>query len=395
MALYPVEGLCIASDRWNTPDRTPPALPEDIVYPALVSTTRKFLAGMPRLPCGAFLELCAGTGIAALLAARDFARHAWAFDIAPRSVHFAEFNARLNGIGNITTGAGDLFDPAGDLTFDCIVAHPPYVPVRERKWIYMDGGEDGEEITRRIIQALPRYLRPDGRFYVRALAAERKHARYEDRVREWLAAAAPEFDLALIISKTLKPDEYAMLAAVKSVSPLQEMRGWHDVFDKLEITGLHQGITVLRRFRAPRPPFTVRRMAGPESGPGEIEWLLGWEAAAADGSALAAVLASELCADTRTELRIESRLRAGEWTPTEYVLAAGYPFQMELRAQAWIPHLLALCAGRGRTGHELLDHLRQEGIVHPETRPEEFADALLPLISGGFLRFAATSNVSG
>ena len=44
-----------------------------------------FLDVMPNEPCDSFLELCSGTGIAALVAARDFAKHAWATDIADRS----------------------------------------------------------------------------------------------------------------------------------------------------------------------------------------------------------------------------------------------------------------------------------------------------------------------
>lgn len=89
---------------------------------------------IPASPCERFLELCCGTGIAALLAARNGAKHAYAFDIAARSVPFAEFNRRLNGLESVTIREGDLYSPSAGERFDRIVAHPPYVPVLQPKY---------------------------------------------------------------------------------------------------------------------------------------------------------------------------------------------------------------------------------------------------------------------
>ena len=131
LTLYPVEGLLLANDRASAPDNTPFTLAPDVIYPAAEANTLKFLDAMPRSPCDSFLDIGTGTGVAALAAAR-FARHAWGTDIAARSALFAEFNRRLNGIGNATMLEGDLYQPVEGLTFDCIVSHPPYVPARER-----------------------------------------------------------------------------------------------------------------------------------------------------------------------------------------------------------------------------------------------------------------------
>ena len=131
VAMYATHGLYIVSDRWCGVDGQPFQPPMDVVYPAILGTTRGFLTMIPASPCERFLELCCGTGIAAFLAARNGAKHAYAFDIAARSVHFAEFNRRLNELENVTIGEGDLYLPAAGRTFDRIVAHPPYVPVLE------------------------------------------------------------------------------------------------------------------------------------------------------------------------------------------------------------------------------------------------------------------------
>src|SRR2546430_3041730 len=122
--LYPTNGLFIASDRPNFAGNSYSPGFGDFVYPAIVPNTTQFLELLPFDECDAFLEVCAGAGVAALVAPRCGARHAWAYDITERATRFAEFNRRLNGIEQVTTACGDLYQPAGDLTFDRIVAHP-------------------------------------------------------------------------------------------------------------------------------------------------------------------------------------------------------------------------------------------------------------------------------
>ena len=85
--LYPIRSLFVASD---TPRHSKTA--PDVVYPALTGNTHRFLTLIPDTPCDSFLELCGGTGIAALCAARNGARTALSCDITRRSTLFAEFN---------------------------------------------------------------------------------------------------------------------------------------------------------------------------------------------------------------------------------------------------------------------------------------------------------------
>src|ERR1051326_3143708 len=133
--LHPLRDLLIVSDRARPVpgDSSPP--PADFVYPAIVATTERYLSMVRFEPCDAFLDLCSGTGIAGLVAARSGARHVWASDITARSTQFAAFNRRLNVISNFTPVCGDLYEPVGDLTFDCIAAHVPYVPVFRQNMI--------------------------------------------------------------------------------------------------------------------------------------------------------------------------------------------------------------------------------------------------------------------
>jgi precorrin-6B methylase 2 len=201
VALYPLRSLYLASDRLRPDARNATA---DEVFSAINPNTEEFLAMLPEEPCPAFLELCAGAGAAALIAARSAAQ-SFAFDVAHRACLFAEFNRRLNGLANVTVAEGDLYAPARRQTFDRIVAHPPYVPVLRPTQVYRDGGTDGEALTRRIVEGLPNYLEPGGRLYCLALVPQLRREPFAARVRTWLRDRQGEFDVVVISRRTVDP----------------------------------------------------------------------------------------------------------------------------------------------------------------------------------------------
>jgi release factor glutamine methyltransferase len=73
---------------------------------------------------------------------------------------------------------GDLFDPVPSIRFSLIVANPPYVAsgeipglsreVRGEPLLALDGGEDGLDLVRRIVEEAPAYLRPGGKLLLEA-----------------------------------------------------------------------------------------------------------------------------------------------------------------------------------------------------------------------------------
>jgi hypothetical protein len=82
---------------------------------------------------------------------------------------------------------------------------------------------------------------------------------------------------------------------------------------------------------------------------------------------------------------VEHKFDGGKWVPDSYLLETGHPFASGLPAQAWTAHLLA-CADGSLTAGELLDRLKSDGALHPETPAIAFAEMLATLISGGFLQ---------
>jgi len=385
VALYPVEDIYIASDRWSHPDGSPWSGPEDTVYPAFIPNTRLFLRHLPERPAGDFLDLCAGTGAAALLAAKRGAAQAWSVDIADRSTRFAEFNRRMNGLTNVYPVTSDLYQKLEHRRFDMIVAHPPYVPTLQPKWIFFGGGRDGEDITRRCIEGLPDHLNDGGVFLALTMGGDRVHQPFERRIRHWLGERAEEFDIALIVRKELDPQEFALRANRETIRTREESEAWNQLFATLEVRSLVYGFVCIQRRSSARTTFTVRRQAAPSASRSPWEWLLAWETAAGGDQLTRLILDSPLHASQETEFEVVHRLGNGEWNPSSYKLLTEHPFNMECSIQPWMAHLLSLCDGRA-TGREVLMALIQNEVLPHATPENEFARAAATLVSGGFLQ---------
>lgn len=101
--------------------------------------------------------------------------HFFGLDLSQEAVSLARSNAQQHGVdGRITFLDGDLLAPLPELV-DVIVANPPYVPAPNVETIQpeirlyeprmaVEGGEQGLEVTRRLLAEAGKYLRPRGTF---------------------------------------------------------------------------------------------------------------------------------------------------------------------------------------------------------------------------------------
>jgi len=120
------------------------------------------------------LDLCTGSGCLALALAKEFPQaDVYGTDISEIALGYAKENARINGIGNVTFLRGSLFEPIEKLSFDLIIANPPYVKAEDipnlqpevRDWEpieALNGGEDGEDIYRELIPSAREFLKDHG-----------------------------------------------------------------------------------------------------------------------------------------------------------------------------------------------------------------------------------------
>ena len=205
--LYPVDGVLIVSDRHREPDGRRSAAPADAVFSACFEGTLHFLHLLPEAAGGDALDLCGGTGIGALHLSRT-ASSAVTADVTPRAACFAAFNAGLND-APVESLCGDVYAAVGARQFDLIACHPPYLPAGGEASLSRDGGETGEDITRRTIEGLPEHLRIGGVGVIASLGCDRGDAPFERRAHDWLGAAAGEFGVAFGLLRTHSIEEIA------------------------------------------------------------------------------------------------------------------------------------------------------------------------------------------
>jgi ribosomal protein L3 glutamine methyltransferase len=120
------------------------------------------------------LDLCTGSGCLAILAAHAFPQAQVdavdiskdAFDVAARNIADYGLEDRIN------LHRGDLFRPLGDKRYDLIISNPPYVDAqgmadlprecRAEPKLAFDGGADGIDIVRHIVDQARQHLTPQG-----------------------------------------------------------------------------------------------------------------------------------------------------------------------------------------------------------------------------------------
>ncbi len=120
------------------------------------------------------LELCTGSGCLAILAARAFPNAKIdAVDISRDALAVAARNVRDHGLDErVMLQRGDLYAPVAGKRYDLIIANPPYVDAagmaglprecRAEPRLAFDGGADGLDVVRRILDQARRHMNADG-----------------------------------------------------------------------------------------------------------------------------------------------------------------------------------------------------------------------------------------
>jgi release factor glutamine methyltransferase len=144
------------------------------------------LAALPPIPSPTLLDLCTGSGAVAIALKHGApSLEVYAADISPTALAIARQNAArlLQEDGRLLDDTvhfleGDLFEPVPRVRFDLITANPPYVPsaviphlpreVRFEPLLALDGGGDGLDLIRRIVEDAPAFLQSGGRLLMEA-----------------------------------------------------------------------------------------------------------------------------------------------------------------------------------------------------------------------------------
>jgi methylase of polypeptide subunit release factors len=208
-------------------------------------------------PAQRALDLCAGSGIQAILAAAT-AQEVAAVELNEQAAHLARFNALLNGVaGRVGVYQGNLYDAAPAGPYDLIVSNPPFIPVPDGVPFAMcgAGGEDGLTVLRSILEGLPGRLSPEGRAII---YAEGPGDREGPFVRRLLAELATRegLEVQLMATSALTTRSALILRAV-SLEKLKrnvpaELAQWKSLYERLGATHLYNYILRIRRGAAGR-----------------------------------------------------------------------------------------------------------------------------------------------
>lgn len=160
------------------------------------------------------LDLCTGSGCLAILAARHFPNATVdAVDISKDALTVAARNVRDHALEDrVTLHRGDLFAPLADKRYDLIISNPPYVDAegmaalppecRAEPKLAFDGGADGLDIIRRILDQAGNHLTAEG-----GLLCE------IGRGRDNLEAAYPQLPLLWLDTEDSQAEVFFIAAA--------------------------------------------------------------------------------------------------------------------------------------------------------------------------------------
>ena len=151
------------------------------------------------------LDMCTGSGCIGISLAKNIENtKVTLVDISKEAIEIAKKNAIQNGVENkVTFIQSDMFENVKG-KFDIIVSNPPYIKtdiiqtldkqVQNEPHIALDGGEDGLDFYKMLINEAHKYLKKGGKIFleigydqkqeVESLAKQRKHYKKIETIKD-------------------------------------------------------------------------------------------------------------------------------------------------------------------------------------------------------------------
>jgi predicted RNA methylase len=379
------DGFLVASDHASAIDRRDS---EMVLWP---NPTSKFLARFAvRRHSRATLDVGTGSGILSLVAAR-WSDSVVATDLNQRAIDCARFNARLNGVENIETLAGDCFAPVKGRKFDLILSNPPFFITPQSDYVFCENPMELDGLCRRLVKEAHEYLNEDGYMQMLCEWAQIKGQPWEERVAEWLQDTG--CDAWVMKGLTQDPEEYAQHrikeTSENSAHDSENYTGYMDYYRRRGVEAIHDGLIVMRRREAPNGVRNwVRIEEVPTTPKGELGDMILSTFAAHDQMQEAnsyeklLALRPKLAANARLE---QVCVQAGSNWQAESLtlrLTSGFPFHISV--QPFVAEFLVTCDGN-RTAGEAIQALAAKVSAPVENVQGECLAIIRKLIERGFM----------
>jgi methylase of polypeptide subunit release factors len=204
--IVPTEDVYLAFDSFSDGDNDPPG------WVASFTPTAYWLASLTlRRRVERAVDIGTGNGVHALLAA-GHADHVVATDINPRALRFTQISAALNGLDNVETRLGSLFEPVAGETFDLITCNAPFVISPKARWQYRDAGYPGDEFSRLVVTTAAAHLADDGFASVLVSWLAESEDEPDEHVHGWLNGNGCD----------------AWILGLTGSDPIDHAAGWND-----------------------------------------------------------------------------------------------------------------------------------------------------------------------
>jgi hypothetical protein len=251
--------------------------------------------------------------------------------------------------------------------------------------VYADAGDGGEQIIRRTLEGLPRYLRPGGRFYSLQMTTEAEGDAFEDRIRKWLGPEQGEFDILLGLHAIRTKLEFFAGARHRGLLAVEGTRYWLGLSNAERNEYLIYVGVLIERHDRPREPLTRRVLEGEGYSGRELERLLEWHKLLAQPDSTEMLMACRPVAPEGMELHVVNRVEEKQFRPATFRVEVPGPFGTSLHCEEWMTSVLPGCDGV-TTWREHFEALKGAGRIHPDVPEEAFAKVLGILVAGGILR---------
>lgn len=377
--LTPCDEYLFAADTAALMDAQSPGL---VVWPN--PTTRLLVQFTIRRPVETTLDLGAGCGIQAVLAA-NHSRQVTATDLNPRAAEFTAFNARLNGVENIESLTGDTFETVQNRTFDLIVANPPFFVTPSADQMYCENSMELDGYCRRVVREAPRHLNEGGFLQMVFEWVQVRGEGWQDRIREWLQGTGCD---AWVFRGYVREAAAYARERIRQTSPAADpeaLARWMEYYRDRGVEEIHGGILAMRR-RAGRNWVRFEDMP---SNPGKPFGNAVWQAfAGIDFLELHSTDEEMLAARPKlsTDVELEQHMRQVDrrWQPASMELHLTAGIQGSMRLEPPVADFLARLDGRQSLG-ELASDLAQRVGADPRVVQRECISVVRRLMERRFL----------
>jgi SAM-dependent methyltransferase len=305
--LDPVDGLVVASD----PQRPRQRIATDHVI-SVGPASRTLAAVTVRRQTSTALDLCCGSGIQALLAARHCKRVVGT-DLNPRALRLAVLSAALSGVENVEWRLGDLLEPVASDRFDLVVSNPPFVVSPANEFMYRDGdgGRHGDDLSHRVLAGMMGVLSDGGFGHLLCSWVNLEGEHWTDTPRRWLEAGGCDALILRLSSET--PETYAISWTSSESSSADEAvdraSEWIAYYRDLQIAEITTGAIVLRRRQGANWVAAEELISAGSGGGRQVERMFtGNDALAGPGGERELL---EMTLELPSEVRLVERSRAG------------------------------------------------------------------------------------